>query len=54
MVEMGAKQQEYGASAKMTVEIDGEKMTMQKAAQFLKDINGTKERGIQSYQYEKT
>ena len=43
MVEMETKQQEYGAIvAKMTVEIDGQKMTMQKAAQFLKDTNREK------------
>ena len=43
MVEMETKQQEYGAiAAKMTVEIDGQKMTMQKAAQFLKDTNRKK------------
>ena len=38
--EMEAKQQEYGAiSAKMSIEVDGETLTMQKAAQFLKDTN---------------
>ena len=43
MVEMETKQQEYGAiAAKMTVEIDGQKMTMQKAAQFLKETNREK------------
>lgn len=43
MVEMETKQQQYGAiAAKMTVEIDGQKMTMQKAAQFLKDTNREK------------
>lgn len=43
MVEMETKQQEYGAiAAKMTVEINGQKMTMQKAAQFLKDTNREK------------
>ena len=43
MVEMETKQQEYGAiAAKMSVEIDGEKMTMQKAAQLLKDTNREK------------
>ena len=43
IVEMETKQQEYGAIvAKMTVEIDGQKMTMQKAAQFLKDTNREK------------
>lgn len=41
--EMETKQQEYGAiAAKMSVEVDGEKMTMQKAAQFLKDTNREK------------
>ncbi len=41
--EMEAKQQEYGAIvAKMSVEIDGEKMTMQKAALLLKNINRAK------------
>lgn len=41
--EMETKQQEYGAiAAKMTVEVDGEKMTMQKAAQFLKDTSREK------------
>ena len=41
--EMETKQQEYGAmAAKMTVEIDGEKMTMQKAAQFLKSTDRAK------------
>ena len=36
--EMEAKQQEYGAiSAKMSIEVDGKKITMQKAAQLLKD-----------------
>ena len=43
MVEMETKQQEYGAiAAKMSVEIDGEKMTMQKAAQYLKNTNRKK------------
>ncbi|MBL6663399.1 MAG: M3 family oligoendopeptidase [Flavobacteriales bacterium] len=43
MVEMETKQQEYGAiAAKMTVEIDGQKMTMQKAAQYLKDTDRDK------------
>ena len=47
MVEMETKQQEYGAiAAKMTVEIDGQKMTMQKAAQFLKDTNRTKRQEV--------
>ena len=41
--EMEAKQQEYGAiSAKMSIEVDGETVTMQKAAQFLKDTNREK------------
>lgn len=41
--EMQTKQQEYGAiAAKMTVEIDGEIMTMQKAAQYLKSTNRAK------------
>ena len=36
--EMEAKQQEYGAiSAKMSVEVDGINLTMQKATQLLKD-----------------
>ncbi len=42
-VEMETKQQEYGAiSAKMSVEVDGKKVTMQKAAQFLKDTDRDK------------
>ena len=41
--EMETKQQEYGAiAAKMSVEIDGENMTMQKAAQFLKSTDRAK------------
>ncbi len=41
--EMEEKQQEYGAiSAKMSIEVDGETVTMQKAAQFLKDTNREK------------
>ena len=41
--EMEAKQQEYGAiSAKMNVEMDGKKLTMQKAAQLLKDTDRNK------------
>ncbi len=45
--EMETKQQEYGAiAAKMTVEVDGEKMTMQKAAQFLKDTNRDKRQDV--------
>ena len=40
---MEQKQQEYGAiSAKMSVEVDGEKLTMQKAAQLLKDTDRNK------------
>lgn len=46
-VEMETKQQEYGAiAAKMSVEIDGESMTMQKAAQFLKDTNRLKRESV--------
>ena len=38
--EMQAKQQEYGAiSAKMTIEYEGKKLTMQQASQLLKDTN---------------
>lgn len=38
--EMQAKQQEYGAiSAKMTIEHEGKKLTMQQASQLLKDTN---------------
>jgi oligoendopeptidase F len=45
--EMETKQQEYGAiAAKMTVEVDGEKMTMQKAAQFLKDTDRNKRQKV--------
>ena len=45
--EMETKQQEYGAiAAKMTVEVDGEKMTMQKAAQFLKDTDRNKRQEV--------
>lgn len=45
--EMETKQQEYGAiAAKMTVEVDGEKMTMQKAAQFLKDTKRDKRQDV--------
>lgn len=41
--QMETKQQEYGAiAAKMSVEIDGETMTMQKAAQFLKSTDRAK------------
>jgi len=40
---MEEKQQEYGAiSAKMSIEVDGEKMTMQKAAQLLKSTDRVK------------
>jgi oligoendopeptidase F len=40
---MKEKQQEYGAiSAKMSIEVDGEKMTMQKAAQLLKSTHRVK------------
>ena len=40
---MEQKQQEYGAiSAKMSVEVDGDKLTMQKAAQLLKDTDRNK------------
>ena len=43
--EMETKQQEYGAiAAKMSVEVDGETMTMQKAAQFLKSTDRAKKR----------
>ena len=46
-VEMETKQQEYGAiSAKMSVEIDGESMTMQKAAQLLKDTDRSKRESV--------
>lgn len=45
--EMETKQQEYGAiAAKMSVEIDGEKMTMQKAAQFLKSTDRAKRQEV--------
>ena len=41
--EMETKQQKYGAiAAKMSVEVDGETMTMQKAAQFLKSTDRAK------------
>ena len=41
--EMEAKQQEYGLiAAKMTIEIDGKNITMQKAALLLKDTNREK------------
>ena len=40
---MEEKQQEYGAiTAKMSIEVDGEKMTMQKAAQLLKSTDRNK------------
>ena len=40
---MEEKQQEYGAiSAKMSIEVDGEKITMQKAAQLLKSTDRNK------------
>ena len=45
--EMEANQQEYGAiSAKMNIEVNGEKLTMQKAAQLLKDPNRKKREQI--------
>ncbi|MEE2700361.1 MAG: M3 family oligoendopeptidase [Bacteroidota bacterium] len=38
--QMEAKQQKYGAiSAKMSIEVDGKKLTMQQAAQLLKDTD---------------
>jgi oligoendopeptidase F len=41
--EMEAKQQEYGAiAAKMTIEVDGEQITMQKAGLLLKDTDRSK------------
>jgi len=41
--EMETKQQEYGTiSAKMSIEVDGKKLTMQKASQLLKDPNREK------------
>ena len=44
---MEEKQQEYGAiSAKMSIEVDGEKITMQKAAQLLKSTNRKKREAI--------
>ena len=44
---MEEKQQEYGAiSAKMSIEVDGEKMTMQKAAQLLKSTNRAKREDV--------
>ena len=45
--EMEAKQQEYGSiSAKMSIEVDGEKITMQKAALLLKDTNREKREDV--------
>jgi oligoendopeptidase F len=45
--EMETKQQEYGViSAKMSVEVDGKKLTMQKASQLLKDTNREKREEI--------
>ena len=42
-VELNTKKEEYSAiTAKRTVEIDGQKMTMQKAAQYFKDTNRDK------------
>ena len=44
---MEAKQQEYGSiSAKMSIEVDGKKLTMQKASQLLKDTNRKKREKI--------
>ena len=44
---MEEKQQEYGAiSAKMSIEVDGEKITMQKAAQLLKSTDRKKREKI--------
>lgn len=44
---MEEKQQEYGAiSAKMSIEFDGEKMTMQKAAQLLKSTDRKKRKEV--------
>ena len=44
---MEEKQQEYGAiSAKMSIEVDGENITMQKAAQLLKSTDRTKREEI--------
>jgi len=44
---MEEKQQEYGAiSAKMSIEVDGEKITMQKAAQLLKSPDRNKREEI--------
>ena len=45
--EMQAKQQEYGAiSARMSIEFDGKKLTMQKAAQLLKDNDRNKREDV--------
>ena len=45
--EMEAKQQEYGAiAAKMSIEVDGEQITMQQAQQILKDTNREKREEI--------
>jgi oligoendopeptidase F len=45
--EMKAKQQEYGAiSAKMSIEVNGKKLTMQQAAQLLKDTDRQKREGV--------
>ncbi len=45
--EMEAKQQEYGAiSAKMSIEVDGKKLTMQQAAQLLKDTDRGKREDV--------
>jgi oligoendopeptidase F len=45
--EMEAKQQEYGAiSAKMSIEVNGKKLTMQQAAQLLKDTDRQKREGV--------
>lgn len=45
--EMEAKQQEYGAiAAKMSIEVNGEQLTMQQAQQLLKDTNREKREEI--------
>ena len=41
---METKQQDYVVVAKMSVEINGKTMTMQKAAQFLKSMTELKEK----------
>lgn len=47
IVQMETKQQEYGAIvAKMTVDVDGETITMQKAAQFLKVTDRSKRESV--------